>query len=241
MSRADLHTLTGAYALHALTHDEEARFVAHLSTCAACDLEVAEFEATAARLAAAVAEPPPPTLRPAVLSAIATTRQQRPPSRLAGLSPDAWPGWLRSPASVAAALLLVVALGLGALAWGQHQDAQDAKTLAKNITAVVSDPHQQTVTAPLPGGGTGRVVTAGGHAVFLASGAAQPPKGHVYQLWLLDPNEIRSAGLVPTTDGSGQAYVPSLGKAGKIALSVEPAGGSKQPTTTPVFVVDVPA
>ena len=241
MSRADLHTLSGAYALHALPREEEARFVAHLATCAACDLEVAEFEATAARLATAVAEAPPATLRPAVLAAAATTRQQRPPSRLAGLSPDAWPGWLRSPAAVAAALMLVVALGLGAVAWGQHQDAKDAEALAGRITSVVSDPSHRTVTAPLPGGGTGTVVTARGHAVFLASGAAQPPQGHVYQLWLLEPHAIRSAGLVPTRGGAGQAYVPALGPADRIALSVEPSGGSRQPTTTPVFVVDVPA
>lgn len=241
MSRADLHTLTGAYALHALAHEEETRFVAHLATCAACDLEVAEFEATTARLATAVAESPPPTLRPAVLAVVASTRQQRPPSRLAGLSPEAWPGWLRSPAGVAAALLLVVALGLGGLAWSQHQDAQQAQALARDITAVVSDPDQRTVSAPLPGGGTGTVVSAHGRAVFLASGTAAPPKGKVYQLWLIEPQVIRSAGLVPTRDGAAQAYVPALGKTAKIALSVEPAGGSRQPTTTPVFVVDVPA
>lgn len=58
--RSDSHTLTAAYALNALDPGEHEQFTDHLSRCEECRQEVAEFQATASRLAAAVAVPPPP-------------------------------------------------------------------------------------------------------------------------------------------------------------------------------------
>ncbi|NKE62613.1 anti-sigma factor, partial [Lentzea sp. PSKA42] len=60
---ADLHTLTGAYAVNALSDTERAAFETHLIRCESCATEVAELAATATRLGAAVDFPPPPQLR----------------------------------------------------------------------------------------------------------------------------------------------------------------------------------
>ncbi|MGW4275741.1 RskA family anti-sigma factor, partial [Streptomyces seoulensis] len=57
MTTMDLHSMTGAYALHALPDDERAAFERHLAGCASCAQEVAEFAATAARLALASSAP----------------------------------------------------------------------------------------------------------------------------------------------------------------------------------------
>ena len=51
--RADLHTLTGAYAADALDPVERDAFERHLQECADCRQEVAELRATTARLAGA--------------------------------------------------------------------------------------------------------------------------------------------------------------------------------------------
>ena len=59
---ADLHTLTGAYAAHALSDTERLAFERHLDACPACAQEVRELTETAARLGGAVAAPPPPDL-----------------------------------------------------------------------------------------------------------------------------------------------------------------------------------
>ena len=48
----EVHTLSGAYALDALTEIERAGFARHLAECAVCATEVAEFRETAARLGA---------------------------------------------------------------------------------------------------------------------------------------------------------------------------------------------
>ncbi|MDX3540587.1 anti-sigma factor, partial [Streptomyces sp. MB09-01] len=73
-----LHTLTGAYALDALTGKELHAFTAHLGHCTACAQEAGEFEATAARLAAAACLPAPAPMRQAVLHRIETVPQLPP-------------------------------------------------------------------------------------------------------------------------------------------------------------------
>ncbi|EOD68417.1 zf-HC2 domain-containing protein, partial [Amycolatopsis vancoresmycina] len=59
---AELHTLTGAYALDAVSDVERAEFERHLGACAACRQEVAELRATGARLGVAASADPPPSL-----------------------------------------------------------------------------------------------------------------------------------------------------------------------------------
>uniref|UniRef100_UPI003FD82AE3 RskA family anti-sigma factor n=1 Tax=Nonomuraea rhizosphaerae TaxID=2665663 RepID=UPI003FD82AE3 len=71
----ELHTLSGAYAVHALPDSDGALFEKHLRDCAACAAEVRRLRETAARLALAVAEPPPAELRGRVLAAVDRTPQ----------------------------------------------------------------------------------------------------------------------------------------------------------------------
>lgn len=66
----EVHSLTGVYALDALPQDERTEFEQHLRGCEACRREVDEFRAATAGLAALVEEPPPPSLRSAVMDAI---------------------------------------------------------------------------------------------------------------------------------------------------------------------------
>ena len=74
--RNDRHTLTGVYALDALdTAAEVTRFERHLNRCDSCTSEVRGFRETATRLAMAVAQQPPPSLRTAVMADVARTRQ----------------------------------------------------------------------------------------------------------------------------------------------------------------------
>ena len=59
INRPEPHTLTGAYALDALTRADRVRFERHLARCEQCAREVrALAEATAALAAAVAAEPP---------------------------------------------------------------------------------------------------------------------------------------------------------------------------------------
>ncbi|WP_410596097.1 hypothetical protein [Amycolatopsis sp. lyj-23] len=78
MTTADLHTLTGAYAINALSDLERAASERHLDQCEDCRLEVRELKATAAHLAVDLWLEPSSRLRSAVLTAVTHTRQLPP-------------------------------------------------------------------------------------------------------------------------------------------------------------------
>ena len=74
------------------------------------------------------------------------------------------------------------------------------------------------------------------------SGLPALPADQVYQLWLIGPVKIVSAGLLPAPQAGVTTPVVATGitKGDKLGLTVEPAGGSKQPTTTPILALPLP-
>jgi len=74
----DLHTLSGAYVLDALSPDEAEEFRLHLEQCQACRDEVRELQQAAATMGAREALTPPAELRARVLAA-ADRQPQLPP------------------------------------------------------------------------------------------------------------------------------------------------------------------
>lgn len=74
----DLHSLSGAYALDALTDEERADFEIHLDRCPTCRDEVASLREVAPLLAETVATAPPASLRSNVLTRARETRQYPP-------------------------------------------------------------------------------------------------------------------------------------------------------------------
>ena len=229
--RDDLHVLTGSYVLDALSETEREEFERHLQFCPTCDAEVRGLRETAARLALACAVNPPARMEPQVLAATYRTRQLPPlpadrpgrvlhfPRRLAILA---------AAASVAAAL----ALGITQLT-AQHQlDQARATAIARVVTA--PDAHVDTARAA---GGSVTVVTSIRlhEAVVSTSGMASLPSGRVYQVWVMSPSGARSAGLM-----QGSSLLASAVRTGdQIGITVEPAGGTARPTTTPVAVLPV--
>ncbi|MEO3867780.1 anti-sigma factor [Nonomuraea sp. B12E4] len=97
----ELHTLAGAYAVHALPYAEWVLFEEHLLGCPRCGAEVRRLRETAARLAEAVAEPPPGRLRQRLLSAAHERRRPDAPARPYDDSPTIWrPRQERTPEAV---------------------------------------------------------------------------------------------------------------------------------------------
>jgi hypothetical protein len=86
----------------------------------------------------------------------------------------------------------------------------------------------------------GHVVTSGGHIFFALQHLATPPPGKVYQAWTVGHG---LKGIAPSITflprGGGLTIVELPEAAGRItavALSVEPVGGSKLPTSKPAFL-----
>ncbi|WP_086664422.1 anti-sigma factor [Lentzea kentuckyensis] len=235
---ADLHTLTGAYAVNALSDTERAAFDTHLSRCGCCATEVAELTATAARLGAAVASPPPPQLRARVLAAAAETRQLPPrTARVARARSLRGLGGLLAAACLVAAVVLTVQ-GLG--------PSEDSDTLAQisreysQFTDFLATPDVRLVSATGPDGATGTAVVSASRdeMLFLSRNLPAPPTDRVYQLWMIGADGPRPAGVLPAT-GSAPLMASGVSGAEKVALTVEPQGGSATPTSPPMMVISL--
>jgi anti-sigma-K factor RskA len=131
------------------------------------------------------------------------------------------PGWQRLTA-VAAAIVLVVGLGLAAFSVFSSDSGSGTTTVA-----LAAPDGRVAVTARIDGDGAGRIVT---------SSLPAPPTGHEYQLWAQpDPQtSMHSAGLLGTDPHGHRIHIPAHTQ--RIAISVEPTGGSRAPTTDPVAV-----
>ncbi|MCF3960558.1 anti-sigma factor [Streptomyces fuscigenes] len=250
MTTADLHTLTGAYALHALDPAESAEFERHLLACPACAQEVAELSATAGRLGLAVSVVPPSIMKERVMQLVATERQLPPAVPQPG-RPGANDRRRRALARWALAACVAAAAAFGGVAAWQHSEAQDARAQAQAarhesslLAGVLSAPDARTAVGKLSNGAAGTVVVSHsqGRAAFIASGLPKPPSGKVYQLWYDDGGTMRPAGLMTSASPSQAVLLTGhIGKASGMGITVEPAGGSAAPTSDPLALMRFPA
>jgi anti-sigma-K factor RskA len=233
VTSGDVHTLTGAYALDALSEIERAAFERHLADCVACRQEVDELRATAARLGSAVAVAPPAGMRDSVLAEIGRTRQLPPRGEATSRRRVSWPLRIALVATAAAAGVAVV---LGVRVAGLEQRLDAAQQQAASVNAVLAAPD----ATPLRDAGTAVVVSRGqGRAVVVAAGLPELDAAHVYQLWVIGPGGPRSAGLLGA--GTADRIRPLIAEvptdANRIGITVEPAGGSAAPTTPAVTML----
>lgn len=244
---ADIHTLTGAYALDALSDLERAAFEAHLQDCAGCAQEVQELRSTAAQLGLAAAIQPPDELKQRVMAAITTTRQIPPEvteeqTNLAPVIPLRARRWPLRAALAAAAASVLVATTFGVQAFSVRNQLQEAQAEVTGISSVLSANDARTASAAAITGGSGTVVLSRSQdkAVLLASGLPATPSDRAYQVWVISAQGgAVSAGLLKADGGdrSRPVIANGLGSADKIGITVEPAGGSAQPTTQPVMLL----
>jgi len=249
--REDLHVLTGSYVLDAISDIEREEFERHLQHCPACEAEVRGMRETAARLALACAVTSPPRMEQQVLAATYRTRQLPPlsadrprralsrrralPRRASSRSAFPRGAVTRRVAVLAAAASVAVAVALGITQLSAQHRLDHARATA--ITRVVTAPDAHVATARTSAGGSVTVVTSTAlrEAVVSASGMASLPSSRVYQVWVMSPSGARSAGLM-----HGSSLLASAVRPGdRIGITVEPAGGTARPTTTPVAVLPV--
>ncbi|NEB90377.1 anti-sigma factor [Streptomyces bauhiniae] len=235
------HDAVGAYVLDALPPDERAAFENHLAACTACQEEAAQLMEAVVGLAEAVSLPPDDAARARVLAGIRDVRQETPPAR---------PGRAQRVLPWALAACLAAAVAGGSIAWWQHEEAGDARRTAQeqerrtaSLADVLTAPDSTVRTGELSNGGRGSVVVSRQKqkAAFLATGLPALSEGKVYQLWYADNGTtFRSGGLLPGRGGrQGRVLLGPLGRATAIGITVEPAGGSKQPTAAPLAVVQL--
>ncbi len=258
MMAHDPSLFAGGAALNALDEMEDEQFRRHLEDCPTCQLELAGFVETAARLGAASAETPPASLRASVLAAVAVTRQLPPLTGSAVVEPappaDATSGaqvidlasrrrlrgrWLLT----AAAAVAVALVGLTFFLVNRPAGTTDQADALRQCVNTAAD-REQKPTAPGSTGDTTVIVSAScGGALLSFADVPALDAGKTYQLWVISGDQTRSVTtLQPAADGTMPQTVAAV-RVGDTALgvTVEPAGGSPAPTTTPVITVPLSA
>lgn len=241
MNLVEPHWLTGVWALNALDGDENAAFEQHLDECESCRTEAAEMRETATRLSMLVEVPPPVHLRARVLAAAATTRQLSPES-----SPSVVPlrprrPWMRRATVFVAAASVLGAVGFGvqkvATLSGELTDLRQVAAQYEQLNSLMTAPDAKTLSGTAPNGASGLAVysPARGKVVFLATALPALPDDRAYQVWVIDGAGPHSAGVLAGVDRPVVAALPE--GAEKLAVTVEPRGGSEQPTTEQVMAM----
>ncbi len=239
----DIHELAALYALDALTPDETQEFETHLADCVACQEEVAEMHGVTDQLSRSLATDPPPTLRSSVLAGITGTAQdpaiaKEPAPPADNVVPLRRRGTSRLPYLVAAASVLL-ALAFGGWALQSRDDAQTASNREAQIVQLLGAADVQTVTAPAEGGGSGTVVLSDtrNRAFFVADGLPTLPEDKVYQLWTITGAPVPAGTFTAGSSASLVTLPEAALSADQIAMTVEPKGGSDQPTTSPILAL----
>lgn len=236
----DTHTLSGAYALHALDPEEAADFHRHLQECQACRDEVRELRKAAARMAELDATTPPSALKQRVLAAADRTPQQPPPrthdtGSTTVTKTDPGPRrWLPRLLAAAAAVLVI---GGGVWAADELRSEPDpGLTAAAELVFEAED--ARTVTVETANGGLLKVAVSPERNEMAVDTRELPELDdeQVYQIWAVHGTEMVSAAVLEDVDAGAAMGMP--GEDTQVAFTIEPRGGSEEPTGEPIVVVD---
>jgi len=247
--QASPRDLAAAYALGALGPEETREFEAYLATSPEAQREVAEYREVSALLGLDdIGAGASTDLRGRVLARVA----ERKTSRIDPRSRGVW-------AALAASLIAAVGLGIGVV-WLRRELADRDTTVAtlgqllavrgqdlrdrQAILDAILDPSvrlYQLTSSGDPEPGIQLFWNQRRNQALLNASRLKPvPSGRAYQLWFIkDGKPVPSITFVPNPDGSATRTgvpVPRDGIISAAAITVEPQGGSPQPTSPIVLV-----
>jgi anti-sigma-K factor RskA len=226
---AEIADLLPAYVLDAMDGDERCALMEHLAECRLHDADLQTERQAALRLVEAVPPVPPPVrLRASLLDAFdkevaggATQTEPVPMSLPERRKP--FLHVLRAPAFAysMAASLLILAVALGA--WGVSRGGDAGEGGVRLAASRTNDTRLDVTYLP------------DRNLAVLNFDLPTAPTGRTYQAWSIVDGKPVSLGVISQNSGT-VTFAADLDKAQAVAISVEPLGGSQQPTTTPILV-----
>ena len=121
-------------------------------------------------------------------------------------------------------------------------EAESELVSAGELRAVLASNDGSVVSLTGPGEGTMRFAYSPttGQGVLIGDGLAAVDEAQTYQAWLIDDGVPQPAGLFSPTDGEVTFAVEGdPGTAEAVAVTLEPAGGSPQPTTDILYLSEL--
>jgi anti-sigma-K factor RskA len=223
------HDEVASYVLGALPEDESERFEVHLETCEECRHEVADLQVAADALPlAAVQVAPPPELKDRLMTVVRSEAEllqaAESPAREAAPPREKrrrWWGLRPLPAIGLATAVLAVAVVAGILITG----GDDTHTVQAKVTLTAA-PNASASLKVNGDQGTLKVRDF-------------PPAGsdRVYEAWRMRGGKPVPAGIFMVgSDGKATLAIEEPLKTGdQVLVTLEPGGGSEQPTSDPVL------
>lgn len=238
MSRERFEELKEAYALNALSEEERREVERYLAENPSEQAEVDELSSIAALFALAPPEQEPPArLRKSLMEQVRSEAGGAAASTSAGR--EGREGWTRRLFGVrGVAVAAAAAAILGLAVWNV--------TLQSEVRELRDDQETQMSAYELQGSGEaetvqGELVRIGDQgAMLVATDLPELPEGKTYEMWAIDEGQPESYGVFEA--GEGPAIEPigrPISDAEQFAITVEPEGGSGQPTTEPIIVADL--
>lgn len=236
MNHERFDELKDAFALGALPEEERLELEEYLAAHPERQAEIDELGAVAGLLALAPQEhDPPPELRRNIMRVVeaeARPSPDRAPSRFAGIRELFG---VRNLALAAAALLVIGLFSWNMLLQGEVQDLQGR-------VANMQEAQQESRMVALEGTGAAQqahaevMILEDDRAVLMAEDMPRAPEGRTYQIWVIEGDTPRPSSVFEPEGDSVAAVVEiPLDEGDVIAVTVEPDGGSLQPTTDPMM------
>lgn len=252
------HGLAAASALDALDADERAAFERALAESPELRDEVGAYAESAAHLAEQV-EPaePPPSLRDRLMAQVEATPQVAPDAATvaapSAVAPEpaataAPPGpaesaarrrWFQRPGAIIAAAAAAVVLVAGVVV-GVGWPGPNGWGAQRERAAIAAAPDAQSQTLEAEGGGEITLVSSAeqGRSVVIAEGLPELGDDQTYELWYIDDSGAAPAGTFDVSgDETWRVLEGSFTPGVVVGVTVEPAGGSPQPTTEPIVAI----
>lgn len=247
------------YALGALPPDQARAVREHMTTCPECTAEyrrlkpavdAVAYSAEACTDAVSGAVVPSPRLKARIMDQV---RGSDVPRRLSNVGemravrPIVWPAYAVAAACLAVALVTTAFnISLNEAVNSSKSQIALLETQAKMLHLKVAA--QSIELADLTSTDSqhyavenGEVVRHGNRLYIAMQSMSAPPRGKVYQAWIMRKGGTAmtpSVTFMPDRSGVAVVHVPAAAsQVVEVAVSMEPEGGSKQPTSKPAFLV----
>ncbi|MEF3403442.1 anti-sigma factor [Agromyces sp. CCNWLW203] len=260
-----LRDAVAAYGLDALDADERAAVERALADDAELRGEAEGFAETAALLASATAPvEPPPALRSRLMAQLDALPQQQLPDAAAPAVPavraapsepapavrraelETGPAeraaqrrWFQRPGAIIAAAAASVVLIAGAII-GVGWAGPNGWGAQREMAAIAEAPDVESSTHEVEGGGAVTLYWSAeqGRSGVVVEGLPDVGETSTYELWYIDDAGAQSAGTFDVAGGETWRVLEGDFAPGvAVGVTVEPAGGSPQPTTEPIVVI----
>ena len=224
MSCEELRGDYAAFALGIAEDPAQSEISAHLAReCPDCLAGVRSAMTTVAAMSGAVKDAEPPKrLRGRIVAMVA---------------PGPKRSWVFLPWAVSAVLAIVL-LSVAETRQNSPQPGQDTTKLAQALT-ILNDPVTKDVTFGDPAA-RGRVFVNPKGVVLIAAHMPKLDTNRTFELWLLpsagNPVPAGTFHSDAVSDAAVYVYQGQTANTAAVAVTVEPEGGSPQPTTTPFIV-----